>query len=250
MNMYGNTTDGGALISNKGISVENCSGLLTLCCNTLSNSNTGLYITGPLNGAEIATTTFGDHPFAALHYDQVVSSGAPQINKGNDWSGASGTWDARFDGAAGVAAVTNYVVSNALLPNGLSKVFCLPAPNIWFQVNAATEPDCNTAGSCAGSPGGEQGGRDRAANQQIATNGFQVFPNPADEFCTMTFSGSDSAARITLLDAAGRVVMHEVVPAGNNQIQLPTAQLPQGFYSLELNQDGRPAQRTKILVAH
>lgn len=64
---------------------------LTLCCNALSNSNTGLYITGPLNGAEIATTTFGNHPFAALHYDQVVSSGAPQINKGNDWSGASGT---------------------------------------------------------------------------------------------------------------------------------------------------------------
>jgi hypothetical protein len=248
--MKGNSTDGGSSISQKGISIENCPGLLTLCCNTLTNSGTGLYFTGPLNGAQIYTTSFGNHPFAALHYNQVSSTGAPQIHHGNDWRMAAGAWDARFDGASGVAAITNYEVDNTLLPNGLSKISAPASIPFWFVVTPATEPDCNTSAGCTGNREGEREAQNNIQSGSGQQAAFSVYPNPADQFLTIRFTENAVETQVILRDVAGRLRNRLQIHAGTNQAQVPVGMLDQGLYILEIKQTGKPDSFSKIFVAH
>lgn len=253
VSMNGNQTDGGNPVSIKGISVENCSGLLTLCCNNLTNSNTGLYITGPLNGAQIYTTTFGNHPFAALHYNQVSSGGAPQMHHGNDWSMAAGTWDARFDGSPGVAAITNYEVSNVLLPNGLNKIIVNNGnvnPAVWFSVAPVAEPDCNTGGGCTGNRDGEREAKNDGQNAPERQDAFTVSPNPADRFLTIRFAENPMETQLVLRDATGRISTRLSIPGGASQAYIPVDMLAQGLYVLEVKQAGKPDLFSKIMVVH
>jgi len=237
----------------KGISVEASPGFIRLCCNYLTNSYSGLYIKGPLNSAQIHTTTFGNHPFAALHYDQVAATGTPQVNHGNDWSAASGMWDAFSNGSPGAAG--NYVVSNINMPNFLAKVFITTGPaSSWFTINNATEPTCGTS-TCDGTGDGGRGGRDRSNEQnesEVHEQAFTaaVYPNPADQMLSIDFPASAGETQILLRDATGRVVAKQQVPAGAGNAQLITAALPTGLYFLEVTQNGRKVLRSKVVVGH
>jgi len=250
LELYNNSTTGGAVNNAlSGISIENCPATMTLCCNTLDNSNTGLYITGPLNGAEIHTTTYGHHAFAALHYDRVTSTGAPQINHGNDWSGASGGWDARFDGNLGVAALTNYVVNNLLLPNGLSNIFVNGGnPANWFSVDAAAEPTCATSGGCtANNPGPKEGERSGASH---GGNTFSAVPNPASQVLLVTLPNATDLFQVSLLDLNGKTLVREACAAEGGTATIRTGHLPAGVYLLRCESQNQPPTTQKVVVRH
>jgi hypothetical protein len=242
-----------------GISIEDCPDEILLCCNRLNNTRNGLYIKGALNGSLIYNTVFGNHPFAALYYDQITSTGAPQVNHGNDWSGASGTWDAYFDGSGAVASVVNYVVSTANLPNLLTKINVTGGmPSDWFAVNHETEPSCSntTTSYCGQDPGdkdGEGGGQDGGdgRSQQSTWSEVAIYPNPADQSLFVSWPAAQQGnTAITLRDGLGRTVLQQQALEGANNLNLSTANLPAGMYLLEMRQNGQPTSLSKIMIQH
>ena len=257
--IIGNSTDGGSVISDKGICVEDCPDEILLCCNNLTRSYIGLYIKGSLNGSLIFNTTFGNHPFAALYYDQITSTGAPQVNHGNDWSGASGTWDAYFNGSPGVANIVNYVVNIALLPNGLSNIFVTGGTaSDWFAINHDTEPGCvnSTISYCGETPGrpgegGGDGGHERSYGTVAANAFFSVYPNPVDQVLNLVWQAtSESSTEVFLHDNLGRIVLRQQAAAGTGTLTLPVGSLSPGMYWLEVRQAGNMVNTSKVLIQH
>lgn len=142
----GNRVDGGVNVMQKNIGIELTPQDIALCCNWVDDGQKGLYMLGPHENCHIFNTTFQTHT-EALFYDMVISQGAPQIHRGNDWSGANTTWDGYFVGNGVDAQKVKYWVSNNLLPNGLSKIFVTSGvPSDWFYVNDSTETACNGTG--------------------------------------------------------------------------------------------------------
>lgn len=160
--LVGNTVNGGLNVAGRAISVENTPNNILLCCNTLTNSIRGLNMLGAHDNCDILSTDFGAHS-DALYYDMVVSSSAPQFHRGNDWSGASTTWDGYFNGIPQFAQFVFYTVDPLLLPNGLSKIFVAGGmASDWFADLTGTETTClNTATSyCGETPNPEPPGGD------------------------------------------------------------------------------------------
>lgn len=147
----GNRIDGGVNVMQRNIGIELTPQDIALCCNWVDDGQKGLYMLGPHDNCHIFNTTFRTHT-EALFYDMVISQGAPQIHRGNDWSGANTTWDGYFVGNGVDAQKVKYWVSNNLLPNGLSKIFVTSGvPSDWFYVNDSTETVCNGTGPLSAS---------------------------------------------------------------------------------------------------
>ncbi len=251
LDIVGNTVGTGASVGTlRGIAIENCSANIMLCCNDLTNSMTGLYVTGPLNGAEIHTTTFGNHPFAALHYDQVISTGALQFLHGNDWSAASGMWDAKFDGSTGVAMNTKYTVSNTLLPNGLAKISVNNNPllaSLWFAVTPTTELTCATGAVCDGYGRGENG--ERSETQQDVEN-IVVYPNPADNLFTIALPQHEEYTQVSLFDMSGKTLLQETYSPETGVVSIRTGHLPDGIYLLQCTWPNQLPTAQKVVIRH
>jgi len=138
-----NTVDGGPNIAERAISIENPNTDIDLCCNTMTRSVKGLYFLGAHEDCIIQTSTFGAH-IEALYYDMVVSTSAPQIHRGNNWSGASTMYDGYFNGSPLLAPNVEYLVDPTLLPNLLSQIFVTGgSPSDWFSTPTASELNCN-----------------------------------------------------------------------------------------------------------
>lgn len=243
VNIKGNNLGGvGALLnSHRGISVENCPNTVTLCCNTLNNSNTGLYLSGAMATLNVFTTTFKRHDFTALQYNNVVTTN-PQIHNGNNWSAATGLWDARFDGGGNVFDA-RYIVDPALLPNNTAKVRVNGLPNaVWFSQVAAAEETCATT-NCT-NPVGE---REALSNQTLHV---LVAPNPADQMVEVSIPANESTTILSLRDVTGRIVMEQSLAADTEKTTLETSQLNPGLYIIELHQAGRVSVRAKVMIAH
>ncbi|MEQ1746479.1 MAG: right-handed parallel beta-helix repeat-containing protein, partial [Saprospiraceae bacterium] len=251
LDIVGNIVGTGVSVGTlRGISIENCSANLLLCCNNLTNSMTGLYITGPLNGAEIHTTTFGNHPFAGLHYDQVFSTGALQFLHGNDWSAALGMWHAKFDGSNGVAMITKYTVSDALLPNGLAKISVNNNPllaSLWFAVTPTTELTCANGAVCDGYETGEKG--ERSETQQVAES-ITVYPNPADELLTIALPQHEEDTQVSLLDLTGKILLQETYSPETGVANIRTGHLPDGIYLIQCIWPNHKAIAQKVVIRH
>ncbi|MBK7938653.1 MAG: T9SS type A sorting domain-containing protein [Lewinellaceae bacterium] len=260
MEIIGNNVNGGSANSSSGICIVNVPDDLLLCCNTLDKSNDGLYVNSDLNtNSLIYNTVFGEHAFAALHYYNVTTStGAPQINYGNDWSGASGLWDAYFDGSPAMANMVKYQVGSTNLPSGLSKVFVTSGvPSDWFAVlgneGSCALSDISFCGQTPGRPegpdggGGGEGGRSQAS----ASYDLSVYPNPADQILSVELpDGADATFRISLRDLPGRTVIQQDVVAGTASVSLSTAKLSPGIYVLEVLQGDRRVGIFRVLIQH
>ncbi len=258
LEVIGNTVSGGAGISAKGIWIQDCPDQILLCCNTLNNTTSGLYVEGPLNGSKIYNTVFGNHPFAALHYGAISSTGAPQINHGNDWSGASGLWDA-YLATPGLAGVVNYEVNVTHLPSLLTKI---NVPG-WFAVDHDVEPSCanTTTSYCGEEPGdkgegGDEGGGDggdkgEGRSQKASWSELALYPNPADQSLFVSWPTTlQGKAEVTLRDGLGRTVLQQKALEGVTNLNLSTATLPAGMYLLELRQNGQPMSISKVMIQH
>jgi hypothetical protein len=70
--------------------------------------------------------------------------------------------------------------------------------------------------------------------------GFSVYPNPARDQLTLELPAGGEAAQLRVVDAAGRLVLRQAVPAGvrRHTLGLPTALAP-GLYLLRLDQGSR-----------
>lgn len=163
----GNTVNGGPNIMERAISVEMTPQDIVLCCNSVNASTRGLNMSGPHENCHIFETDFNAHA-DGLYYDMVVSSGADQFHRGNDWSAAATTWDAYFNGSWFFAPFVFYTVDPAYLPSGLTKVFVTGgSASDWFANIAGTEETCSSAtisgegNACDDVPvGGEGGGEE------------------------------------------------------------------------------------------
>jgi hypothetical protein len=70
--------------------------------------------------------------------------------------------------------------------------------------------------------------------------GLNVYPNPVEGLGYLTFnSNSDDIAVITIYDVTGKIIVVENYGAirGDNKIELPTTDLPQGMYFITISND-------------
>ena len=70
-----------------------------------------------------------------------------------------------------------------------------------------------------------------------AANTWQVYPNPAQDY--IHASGLPANQRVELLDAIGRVVVSQLIPASGGEITMPLSGLPAGMYLLRVGSQSR-----------
>jgi len=87
-------------------------------------------------------------------------------------------------------------------------------------------------------------------------NGFTVsdaFPNPTHDFATINYTlPTGGAIDFTLTDIAGRVITQQTqqnMAAGNHNIRISSAQLPNGVYLYTLGSNGNTVTK-RLIVAH
>lgn len=77
-------------------------------------------------------------------------------------------------------------------------------------------------------------------NSPAASGTFSVYPNPANDFVTVTFNQKNSNAAYTLIDMAGKIVQHKelsgIMQKKSERVGLSA--LAPGIYILQLNADG------------
>lgn len=82
-------------------------------------------------------------------------------------------------------------------------------------------------------------------------NQLDLYPNPSKEIAQVKyFTPVQGALTISVLDITGKVVLwqqEQCLAQVNNQYQLNTAQLPAGFYTLQISQQGSIAS-TKMVI--
>jgi len=171
-----NNVDGGPNITERAISIETPMEDIDLCCNSMTRSLKGLYMLGAHEDCIIQTSIFGAH-IEALYYDMVVSTGAPQIHLGNNWSGAATTWDGYFNGNPANAFNLQYQVDPSLLPNGLSQIFVTGgSPSDWFSTPSSSELGCSSpcGNGFSGEGEGELTGNDNWAMSELSDTAYAV----------------------------------------------------------------------------
>jgi hypothetical protein len=85
--------------------------------------------------------------------------------------------------------------------------------------------------------------------QNISASGsFSVYPNPANDFVTISFNQSSSKAAYTLFDLEGRIIYHKDLGsvAQKSSERVSISSLASAIYFLELNADGI-SSRKKII---
>jgi hypothetical protein len=89
---------------------------------------------------------------------------------------------------------------------------------------------------------------------KISVRDFNIYPNPASGFTTLSFHiESPENMAISLLNLKGQAVYHHdlgVLPPGENRIELDVSGFQNGIYHCLLNSNGRAKASQKILIAH
>ena len=86
-------------------------------------------------------------------------------------------------------------------------------------------------------------------NEIQAKSSYSVYPNPANEQLSISFDLKNSEVNsISLTDLNGRIVMHEIIQANQQQITVSVSDLENGIYLLYTD-NGMLASR-KIVVNH
>jgi iron only hydrogenase large subunit-like protein len=83
---------------------------------------------------------------------------------------------------------------------------------------------------------------------EAANNGFEVYPNPAEDQVVITFTTEQNIQQVNILDANGRLVNQQV--AGNQNVSklvLNVSELPTGLYFVEvISAAGRNIQKLSV----
>lgn len=72
-----------------------------------------------------------------------------------------------------------------------------------------------------------------------------LLPNPAQDYFRVLNAAEAGAAEWQLHDAAGRLVQRGIYPAGQSELSVSTAGLPNGFYIFQMN-----GYLGKLIVKH
>ena len=67
---------------------------------------------------------------------------------------------------------------------------------------------------------------------------FHVYPNPAKDFCTLTFYQPSVDRRISVRDLTGRILMQLPVPTGSSHAMIPLEHLPAQYLMVVVEEGG------------
>lgn len=86
------------------------------------------------------------------------------------------------------------------------------------------------------------------SSPEIFPNEINIYPNPADVFCSVISTNEFQKAELNLLDVSGRILKTENV-TGTNMAILSTKNLPNGIYFLQIKNNKEVTDK-KIVVQH
>jgi hypothetical protein len=81
---------------------------------------------------------------------------------------------------------------------------------------------------------------------QDLTNGFDFYPNPADQ--TLIINSELAKGTVQLTDISGRIIVSQ--PITGKQTSIETSQIPAGVYFIELVIENRKVSNQKLVIAH
>ncbi|MEL6969219.1 MAG: NosD domain-containing protein [Bacteroidota bacterium] len=119
---------------------------IDFCCNTINGPYYGVSFWDLCSDTQLKNTTFGNHNTALFYYDALTG---PQVNTGNDWTGAITSLDAYFATGANFYPYTSslFFTDPALVPAGNTKII----PVDWFTFQG-TDPTCSSQVNCGIDP--------------------------------------------------------------------------------------------------
>jgi hypothetical protein len=81
---------------------------------------------------------------------------------------------------------------------------------------------------------------------QDLTNGFDFYPNPADQ--SLIINADLNKGTVQLTDISGRIIVSQ--PITSKQTTIETSQIPAGVYFIELMVENRKLSNQKLIIAH
>jgi hypothetical protein len=81
---------------------------------------------------------------------------------------------------------------------------------------------------------------------QDLTNGFDFYPNPADQ--SLIINSDLNKGTVQLTDISGRIIVSQ--PITSKQTSIETSQIPAGVYFIELMVENRKLSNQKLIIAH
>ena len=118
--------------------------------------------------------------------------------------------------------------------------------HIHTYTNGATPPECLDP-----LPGGGGGGNRLAP---AGTLGLEVYPNPANTSCTVSFPlAGTGTTTLTLRDAYGvtrYTTQRQLRATGEARVAVPTTGLPAGAYSVEVRTSDQKTRTVSVVIQH
>jgi hypothetical protein len=117
---------------------------------------------------------------------------------------------------------------------------------VWSPVQETYTVSLSIANACGSENGSTIVYPDPLAVQEIASASFEVYPNPASDVVTISFSNIPQDGNLTITDVLGRVVMNEGLT--NNSIQtLDVSALPSGNYIITVK-TATTLEHTQLII--
>lgn len=79
---------------------------------------------------------------------------------------------------------------------------------------------------------------------------FQIYPNPADKMSKITFSETEEAISLSILNPNGRLIQNFALKSKTHSFQLRTNEFTNGLYFLEVTYKSGRVSRSKLVVSH
>jgi hypothetical protein len=83
----------------------------------------------------------------------------------------------------------------------------------------------------------------------VNESGLQIFPNPANLFCSLVQQNGFNHATISVTDIVGKTI-HQQQIEQQSAVYIPTYNLTNGIYFVTINENGNEISRKKLVVQH
>jgi hypothetical protein len=89
---------------------------------------------------------------------------------------------------------------------------------------------------------------DKTANLVVETQEIKIYPNPAKEDVSISYTLNTSNARVEIYDLSGRSIAQKVLTSSSGTIQLQTGTYQAGIYIVVVKENDTILLQQKLII--